>query len=706
MNKTKKNNQKKNITKKCNRYIPFEKKYINNLKYNQLKKIKIQNDKLVENFNIKFMNDKNTDPKNDFYTYVNKRWFNNKELYNVNLTKSQKYIAQVDDFRLVQDTVYNQLNDIILDYIKKHTRTSKCMKNFYESAKKLLSKELSKTYITKSIEFIDEMRKDKKNLWKLVAEINKDESIKSNGPLVWNIVTDRKNSEYFISEITPHIFVFQDYNDYYEKDSERKKNFDKYIKNLFKVAELDISDYENVFECNRELFKLFECNKFKNDPNNYNIITAHEALEKYDFDWKSFATELGYNKVPESFVVTDLNYLSCCCKLLNDNWNSEKWRPWWIWIFVRRIISFTKDSEKVFFDFYAKTIRNIDVVNTIVRFLIITCLAFNTTISNEYVKKYYDEEKINYIKYFSEDLKMVFIRIIENNDWLSAQTKKNALKKLSTLKFDLVKPTNLLPDPLLDYNKDDIYGNIIKLMLYRTNLYISLDGKKVRPIPSLDWNSIPVKMSSYQCYIVNAMYVPTKNSIYIPLGYIQKPFIDLDNRGIEYNLSNVGFTICHEMSHCLDDMGSKYDYKGNLNDWWSNSDKIKFKKIQDDVLKQYSEWTKRDGINFDPSISLGEDLADISALYICDSYLLDFMRDKHALIPVISNSLNTFHIYFAAQQKQKITQEAQKSQLMTNPHPPNKYRCNIPMSRSRAFISNYDIKKGDKMWWSNVKPIW
>jgi predicted metalloendopeptidase len=49
---------------------------------------------------------------------------------------------------------------------------------------------------------------------------------------------------------------------------------------------------------------------------------------------------------------------------------------------------------------------------------------------------------------------------------------------------------------------------------------------------------------------------------------------------------------------------------------------------------------------------------------------------------------------------------AEKSQLISNPHPPNKYRCNVPLSRSVAFISNYNIKKGDGMWWHNQKPIW
>ena len=87
-------------------------------------------------------------------------------------------------------------------------------------------------------------------------------------------------------------------------------------------------------------------------------------------------------------------------------------------------------------------------------------------------------------------------------------------------------------------------------------------------------------------------------------------------------------------------------------------------------------------------------------------YLIDFMKSKKSLIPVIANSLDTFHIYFAAQQKQKITKLSEKAQLVTNPHPPNKYRCNVPMSRSLTFVTNIRIKKGDGMYWHNIDPIW
>ena len=44
----------------------------------------------------------NINPRRDFYTYINERWIKD---YSVD--ENQKYIVQVDDFRLVQDYIMN-----------------------------------------------------------------------------------------------------------------------------------------------------------------------------------------------------------------------------------------------------------------------------------------------------------------------------------------------------------------------------------------------------------------------------------------------------------------------------------------------------------------------------------------------------------------------------------------------------------------------
>ena len=52
-------------------------------------------------------------PQDDFYSYINYKWLQEKHL-----NESQTYIVQVDDFRLIQDKVYKELIEIIHPIIK------------------------------------------------------------------------------------------------------------------------------------------------------------------------------------------------------------------------------------------------------------------------------------------------------------------------------------------------------------------------------------------------------------------------------------------------------------------------------------------------------------------------------------------------------------------------------------------------------------
>jgi len=171
-------------------------------------------------------------------------------------------------------------------------------------------------------------------------------------------------------------------------------------------------------------------------------------------------------------------------------------------------------------------------------------------------------------------------------------------------------------------------------------------------------------------------------------------------------LAHIGFTLGHEMSHGFDDLGSKYDADGKLYDWWTKEDKRKYKRIQDDVIKQYVDMAAKDGIKFDASIGIGEDLADISGMAICDEYLENFQANNKDLVPIRNLSFEAFYIYFAFQQKQLVGKRALSAQLKTNPHPLDKYRCNAPLSRSQIFRALYNVKKGDGMWWHNMDTVW
>jgi len=650
-------------------------------------------------------------PEDDFYDYINYQW-----LQNVSLEKQQDYIVQIDDFRLTQDKVYQELNEIILDYIKTHNdKLSRNLKKFYNSVVKMNPIEDSKKLSKEAVQTIDSYIQGN-NMWKLLAFFNRDEMISAHAPFVWSVNPDDKNPEIFRCNVSPHQFSIIDLAVYYDDGTEieyKKKYREKYRHFCNEIFDTCLGkghgfDGGDIFDVEVEIFNALGCaDVVSGEEKTYNKVLASECLSKYSFDWKEFSKELGFKTTPSFFITSSLNYLKCGTDLMAKNWNSKKWRTYWILILLKRIARITRHWEKLLFEFYGSFQRGQAGINTsdAVSASLYMSIPFNTFLTNQYVAKYENPQSIEYVKTLCNDLKIVFKRILTRNKWMSPKTKRYALYKLSKFNFIIGQPEKLREDPDLDY-VDNLNDNLMKIMRWRTDKFIELEGKPVIDIPMMDWTQYPVKMTGTQAYIVNASYTPAKNAIYINLGYIQKPFIDLDERGIEYNLAHLGFTLGHEMSHGFDDMGSQYDAEGRLRNWWTPEDKKKFKAIQKDVIKQYEEFAARDGIKFDASIGIGEDLADISGMAICDEYLQDFQDNNKDLIPIRHLSFEGFYVYYAFQQKQHVSKKAIAAQLKTNPHPLDKYRCNIPLSRSQIFRAIYNVKKGDDMWWYNTNTVW
>lgn len=715
--KTKKQNKKNdnNKTRKSQCTIfqsnltPFEKeleKTTDIEKYNLEKKTLKDLKKAISPSNIK--------PQDDFYSYINERW-----LKSFKPEVNQNYIVQFDDFRLIQDKVYRDLLQIINKYVTTNKNSKSpfyiSFHNFYKSTTKKYNKKEFFIKHTKKIENIIDTLITNNNLWELLAYINRNEVVNWGSPLIWTLNPDDKEPSIFRSYIGGPTLSLIDMNVYFDQTNlENRKYKAKFLKNINEIFEFFYGknhslNPEDIFNVETKIAKTFSCNVLnkKNDLTTYHKITPKEALERFHFNWDEYSKALGFKKTPDFFITTDVNYLLCIVQLLLKEWNTSEWRTYWIYIYMRMIIRFHKDGYGIYFKFhgnYEKGMLNKTPFDIYKIFSL--GYAFNTFLSKEYIQAYKNEAIIEYVKTMAEDLKKVFIRIIKRNTWLQSKTKEKALQKLYKLKLQIGSPNILLPDPILNYMDYDILENLKLISEWRHYKAISLEGKHVENFPVLDWSQLPPKFISTQSYVVNASYTPSSNSIYIPLAYLQKPFIDLDERGIEYNLAHLGFTLSHEMSHALDDWGSQYDENGKLKNWWTPSDQKIFKKIQEDVVKQYETFASYDGIKFDAWPSIGEDLADISGLTICREYLRDFQIKNKDILPIKDLSFKMFFTFFAFQQKQKISKRAISAQLKTNPHPLDKYRCNVPLSRLSMFRTIYNVEKGDKMWWHSTNKIW
>ena len=728
--KTKKHKQSLNRTQKCrpsqkalkvickthaNTFNQFEEEYEKDFNVSLEKHHKSVEQELIKMFKTPFTPSKYK-PQDDYYTYINYQWLSDttKELKG-----KLKHYVQIDSFRVTQEKVFYELIDIVKDYIRKiNTAKSKAIKSVYESLYNLDDKSAER-FVQYYVELTD-ARIASGNIYEILGGINKNEIVSWGCPLVWNVLKDEKNVKYYKSTISAPQLTIYDYEIYIE-DNYDDQNTAKY-KKLFKRKFLEFIDTmfdlclgkghglksTDVWDCEYDMLTALGCDSIKNDDlDGYNVLTAKSAL-KYGFDWDKMATQIGYKDVPKTFICSSTNYLKCIMETLTtDNaWQSPKWRTYFLYINFRQIMRYHNRWRLVYFDFHGKFVEGKPIPYPKELYPVFgLSFCFNTFLTNEYIDKNKKQQYIDYTYNMGADLLTVYKRIINRNKWLSPSTKKYALLKLENIKLEVGSPKILREDPILDYDSKEAYQNIRRIAYWRTNQMIKLDGKSTDiDIPVIDWQQH--KMVGKQSYIVNAYYTPTENSIYVPLAYLQKPFIDLDERGIEYNLAHIGYTLGHEMSHCLDDLGSKYDEKGNLHNWWTKQDRKIFNSKVKNVIKQYEQFAGYDGIKMDASLSTGENLADISGMAICEEYLKDFQDKNEDIVPIRALSFHVFFVYLAVQARQKIFDEAIKAQLKTNPHPMDKYRTNCPLARLELFRSLYNIKKKDKMYWGSTDTIW
>ena len=373
-------------------------------------------------------------PENDFYRYINNLW-----LEKTNLTKHQQYLTQIDNFRIVQENVYKQVQEIILDYTKNNNnKLSKELRNFYVSAINFNPISSSKKIAKDVTEYVDNLRKDKKNLWKLMGNINRNHIVNSYAIFKWMLRPDKKEPGVFRIYLLTHQFPLVnlsilngDKNDPVIKKELKQK--DIYLKSIFNtiLGPNNNINIDNLLKVETKLLRAKDCNIVTKGNDEYNRVTRKDAIENYGFNWDEYSKEIGFETPPEFFIIDNLNYLKCVMKLLHEEWNSEEWRPFWLLMYYRVIIRFTNKWRDIYFNYYGKFQKGLKgswYKNDAVKSVLLCTYPFGHFLSKMYTLKYNNPKNIEFVKMLAEDLRLVFIRILKRNSWLSPKTKNYAIE--------------------------------------------------------------------------------------------------------------------------------------------------------------------------------------------------------------------------------------------------------------------------------------
>lgn len=640
----------------------------------------------------------------------------------IKLNYKKYYFVKLDNFRFVQNTVNYRIIQLANEYYKNNKNTlAKKVENIMKSMEhsRLTQDKIKKYVDIMESEYEKYIKTD--DLTGYLSNINRCQIISWGCPISWSTYQDAKDAVNIRSHINSPSLSFYDY-DLYITGGEstkythkfREEFANKFCEFLNKLYDKMLGpkhglNPRHVIECEIDILKSIYTISEDESPDFYNVVSISDSENQLGFDWRKFAEGVGFNNsdVPKSYITGSKSYIKSMLKTLKSEWKTEKWKAYWYYMYLRQMALYNSETQKLRYDFFkrfAKGQPGIFPEKLFPIFALSYCC--NTLLSRLYIPKYVRPGSIYLANTMGEEIRKTFIRIIQENKWLQPETKKEALLKLKTISIETVYPKFMIEDLDADLPEDDAYGIMFAQSQAVREYYIKNEGKHFVELPSIDFSvNGGLSLNGTQPYIVNAFYNPTKNNIYVPAAILQDPFVSLNSKSFEYNLSHIGYTFGHEFSHSLDNTGRLYDHRGNMNNWWKKEDERIFNNKVNDVIKQYELFASWDGIKMDASTMVGESMADISGMELCISYLNRYLTNMGAIDKIKEQGFKTFFAYLAYQWREAIYKQAIRFNIKTNPHPLVKYRTNCPLARSMIFKNIFNIKKGDHMCWKN-DTIW
>ncbi len=309
-------------------------------------------------------------------------------------------------------------------------------------------------------------------------------------------------------------------------------------------------------------------------------------------------------------------------------------------------------------------------------------------VGKEYVAKYFPPENKAAMEDLVKNLRVALRRSIEENDWMSAATKKEALAKLDAFDPKIGYRENLETYPGLAISADTPLANRMASAKWEWNDMVSKLGG---PIDRTEWGMLP--------QTVNAYYNPSKNEIVFPAAILQQPFFALTN-DIAVNYGGIGGVIGHEMGHGFDDQGAKSDGTGLLRDWWTDEDEAAFNKLGDKVVEQYNSFCPLDNGDtcVNGRLTLGENIGDLGGLSL--AYRAYKIATKGKDVPVIDGLTGDQRFFLAWAQvwRSKQREESERQRLRVDPHSPEQFRVNGVVRNMDAWYKAFNVTPDDALY--------
>lgn len=483
-------------------------------------------------------------------------------------------------------------------------------------------------------------------------------------------------------------------NYYFDKGGSSDKIRDAYHKYVATILSLATGDEANadkdataIFNLETQLAKASKPPvELRNAEDNYHLLSVSE-LSKIapNFGWPTLLEQLRVNE--DTLLVGQPEFYKAVSGLLETT-PMDVWKKYLTFHLVSGYASWlSKPFADARFDFYSRTLNGQEKQE--VRWKRASSLV-NATLGDAlgqlYVKKYFPPEAKEYMVNLVQNLQKAYAEKIKEADWLSDSTKQKALDKLNAFTLKIGYPDKWKDYSDIEIERNSLIANLERIGEWKYNYNINKLGK---PVDKTEWFMTPPT--------VNAYFNPSFNEIVFPAGILQPPFY-FQHGDDAVNYGAIGYVIGHEITHGFDDQGSKYNKDGNLQDWWTAEDRRKYNEKAQRVIDQYNNYVVLDSVHVNGNLTQGENLADNGGLAI--AYAAFKMTEQGQSNEKIDGLTPDQRFFLSVAQVWRIKTKPERMlwRINNDPHSPEIYRVNGPLSNMPAFYEAFDVKPGDKMY--------
>nr|WP_294693116.1 M13-type metalloendopeptidase [uncultured Friedmanniella sp.] len=314
--------------------------------------------------------------------------------------------------------------------------------------------------------------------------------------------------------------------------------------------------------------------------------------------------------------------------------------------------------------------------------------ALGEAVGRVYVQRHFSATAKERMDTLVANLIEAYRRSISELEWMTEETKEQALDKLAKFRPHIGFPSKWRDYSALEIRRDDLLGNVMRANSFEVDRSVAKIGA---PIDREEWLMTP--------QTVNAYYHPLKNEIVFPAAILQPPFFN-EAADDAVNYGGIGAVIGHEIGHGFDDQGSTCDGNGALRDWWTAKDREAFETRTAALIEQYDalEPELGGGQHVNGRLTIGENIGDLGGLTIAYlAHQIALGQDNPEPIDGYTAEQRLFLSWGAIWQS-KARAETVQQRLATDPHAPNEFRCNQIVKNLGAFHDAFGVTESDGLW--------